>query len=393
MRKMDSTIDLYDLIFNALRTMLESGAMEIRDVDDKGEQPFLYASGWSGLGYILVKALVSHQFFAGLVMLLATKVASVAPKTTFVAGNLTGGAIPGWLLSRYLETLLGHPVKFMLMAGARKEAEAMKKSVMLVDKKILETAAQQIASAVFDYIHEEIHFVAGGAPGGMILGHRISEILSLYYGRHVPFVYVRDKKKTGGHGEMITGIQNNPFFKEGMTALAIGCYPGDHRGDRTRHVSTVLEESGFKAATYHDATDDNQLSPFPSAFFDGLYEELSPWGQALDEQQPEGIVAEELTNFTVSTRNSANVLERKYRLHVPFSACLLSYDQPEATKALNMEGLSLISLFTLQDLLTTARKIGSHPGKLIKGYKRFLADPVGWNVMRGIEKVERGGTL
>jgi|GEM_PF-2272409 len=391
MDKTNTVIDLYDLIFNALKTILQSGAMEIRDVDDKGEEPFLYASGWSGMGYILMKALVSHNFFPGLVMLLATKVATIAPKTSFVAGNLTGGVIPGWLLSRYLETLLGHPVQFMYMAGARKEEEAIKKPVMLVNKVILENIAQRMSEIVYRYI-PDIDFVAGGAPNGIVLGHRVSEVLSLYLQRHVPFVYVRDRRKSGGQSEMITGIQNNSFFKPGMNALTVGCFPGNQHEDGTKHVADALEEAGFKSISYHDTGDDNQLSPFQPNFFDGMLHQLSPW-ESFSDEQPEGVVAEELTNFTASTRNSANVLERKYQFHVPYAACLLSYDQPEANKQLGLEGLDLIYLFTLKDLLTTARKIGSHPGKLIKGYRKFLADPIGWNQRHGIEKVEQGGTI
>lgn len=388
-----SVIDLSELIFNYLKIMLLSGAMEIRDVDDKGENPFLYASGWSGLGYILIKALVSHPFFSGLAMLLSTKVASIAPKTSFVAGNLTGGVIPGWLLSRNLEVLLGHPVQFIFMAGARELEEAMKKPAMIIDKSILESKAHQIAAAVADYIYHDVDFVAGGAPNGMVLGHRISEILSLHYKRHVPFVYVRDKKKSGGHGEMITGIQNNPYFQPGMTGLAIGCFPGDTHDDMTHHVSVALEEVGLKAVSYHEASQEDGLSPFHSSFFDGMIRELSPWEEFPGTEQPEGVTAEELTNFTASTRNSATALEKKYRLHVPYATCLLSYDQPEANKQLDLEGLDLIYLFTLRELLKAARKIGSHPGKLIKGYRQFLADPISWNKQRGLERVEKGGTL
>jgi len=387
-----SVIDISELIFSALKTMLLSGSMEIRDVDDKGEDPFLYASGWSGIGYILVKALVSHPFFPGLAMLLSIKVAATAPKTSFVAGNLTGGVIPGWLLSRNLEVLLGHPVQFMYMAGSRKIEEAMTKPVMIVDKPVLESIAHQIAGAVVDYIPEDVDFVAGGAPDGMVLGHRISEILSLHYRRHVPFVYVRDKKKSGGHGEMITGIQNNPFFKPGMTALAIGCFPG-HIDDMTGYVISVLKESGFKTVSYHEASEEDGLSPFQPSFFKDMLRPLSPWEEFSGGEQPEGVTAEELTNFTASTRNSATVLERKFRLHVPYATCLLSYDQPEANKQLGLEGLDLIYLFVLKDLLTAARKIGSHPGKLIKGYRQFLADPVGWNKKRGIQQKEKGGTI
>ncbi|MDO8594823.1 MAG: hypothetical protein Q7R93_04935 [bacterium] len=102
--------------------VLRAGAMDIRDVDDKGETPFLYASGNHGPGYISIKGLVGRkQLFKGLAKATTEKVAAAAPHINFVAGNVTGGVVPGWLVSEDLEALLGRTVPFVYVRESRKK--------------------------------------------------------------------------------------------------------------------------------------------------------------------------------------------------------------------------------------------------------------------------------
>lgn len=83
------------------KKILDAGALEIRDID-AGEQPFLYSSGNRGPGYVMIKGLVSRRdLMKELCHALANKVMSVVSPDV-VAGNATGGMIPGWIISDWL---------------------------------------------------------------------------------------------------------------------------------------------------------------------------------------------------------------------------------------------------------------------------------------------------
>lgn len=101
--------------------VLEAGAMTIRDVDE-GEEPFLYASGNWGPGYVTIKSLVGRKkVIRSLVQKLAEEIRILAPHIDFVAGNVTGGLVPGWILSECLEPLLNKTIPFVYIRDARKK--------------------------------------------------------------------------------------------------------------------------------------------------------------------------------------------------------------------------------------------------------------------------------
>jgi len=112
--------------------VIKARAVEIRDVPSRvtneeaeklplGKQPFLYSSGNWGPGYVTIKGLVGRKkIIKSLCQELAKKVAKEIP-LDFVAGNVTGGVIPGWLLSEYLESLLGRTVPFVYIRDTRKK--------------------------------------------------------------------------------------------------------------------------------------------------------------------------------------------------------------------------------------------------------------------------------
>lgn len=120
-------------IDESILMVLEAGAVEIREVPSKvtndeveklpsEKQPFLYASGNWGPGYISVKNLVGQKrIIKFLVQQLVPLVAERVPHLNFVAGNVTGGLIPGWLLSEELEKLLGRELPFVYIRAARKK--------------------------------------------------------------------------------------------------------------------------------------------------------------------------------------------------------------------------------------------------------------------------------
>lgn len=66
-----------------------------------------------------------------------------------------------------------------------------------------ESALRIIERAEFD-------FIAGNATGGMIPAYRVKQKISEWTGKNVPYVYVRNTRKLGGHGEYVTGLKDNP---------------------------------------------------------------------------------------------------------------------------------------------------------------------------------------
>lgn len=234
------------LIEETMVQILRAKAMEIRDVEN-GEEPFLYASGNWGPGYVSIKNLVGRKdIVRKLTLLLSVKIALENPYLNFVAGNVTGGMTPGWLLSEYLEILLG---------------------------------------------------------------------------REIPFVYVRGMRKKGGQKELITGLNNNPRITSG----------------------------------------DNVL------------------------------VVEELVNFAETTCNSIGEL-RRLEFSVTHAACILFYSNPEAIGRLAEEKVTMLSLFTLPDLLDIAEKYVIYTARLIESYRTFLKNPLEWQKERGLKLVKGGGT-
>lgn len=235
-------VNLEILILDVLRAK----SMDIRDVD-KGAEPFLYASGNYGPGYVTIKNLVGRKkIIRQLTRELSLRISHITSSIDFVAGNVTGGLVPGWLLSEYLEEC---------------------------------------------------------------------------WGRTVPFVYVRDMQKKGGHKELITGIANNPTIKRGDNCL----------------------------------------------------------------------VVEELVNFAETTVNSAIELRRE-GYSVTYAACILSYNNPVALKALNENNIELFYLFTPSEILDVAEKFQTHEKRLIENYRDFLKDPLTWQSQRGLIPKKEGGT-
>ncbi len=122
--------------------VLETKAAEIRDVPLKvtnkevenlplENRPFLYASGNWGPGYVSIKGLVGRKkIIRFLTEQLAIRIVETVPRLDFVlssididfvAGNVTGGMIPGWILSEALEEILGKTVPFVYVRELRKK--------------------------------------------------------------------------------------------------------------------------------------------------------------------------------------------------------------------------------------------------------------------------------
>lgn len=120
-------------IEKAALMILEAKAVEIRDVPPKvtneeveslsrQNQPFLYASGNWGPIYVTIKNLVGRKrIIRSLCYELANRVAMRVPGLDFIAGNVTGGVVPGWQLSEDLSSILLKTIPFVYIRGARKK--------------------------------------------------------------------------------------------------------------------------------------------------------------------------------------------------------------------------------------------------------------------------------
>ncbi|OGF30332.1 hypothetical protein A3H09_02625 [Candidatus Falkowbacteria bacterium RIFCSPLOWO2_12_FULL_45_13] len=114
--------------------VLRADVLELRDVPKRvtneevanlplNMQPFLYdASGNWGPGYLMIKGLVGNKpLIRCLGRYLALEIAEKWPTgIDFVAGNVTGGMILGWLISEELEVLLGKRTPFVYIRELRK---------------------------------------------------------------------------------------------------------------------------------------------------------------------------------------------------------------------------------------------------------------------------------
>lgn len=150
--------------------IVDAGGLEIRDVDSGEEQPFDYSSANKGPGYVMIKGLVGQphvlQFLTGQ---LALKIVENM-NFDFIAGNATGGMVPGWQLRNDLEGLTG---------------------------------------------------------------------------KEIPYVYVRETRKIGGHQEYVTGNMNNPLITNGMRALVFEELV--NFAETTTKSAKVLRDKGYNA--------------------------------------------------------------------------------------------------------------------------------------------------
>ena len=101
------------------RLIIESGALELKQGDDA----FVYSSGHRGPGYLQVKGLVGQpKVLDFLIKSLAEKVNNVTGNNLdFIDGNVTGGVVFGFHLSRKLGEIQKRTIPFVYLRGSRKE--------------------------------------------------------------------------------------------------------------------------------------------------------------------------------------------------------------------------------------------------------------------------------
>jgi orotate phosphoribosyltransferase len=104
-------------------TLLDAGALDIRDVDGAGEDPFHYSSGNFGPGYVDVKGTVAKQAaFKPLVREVAIRLVRDRVSFDFIAGNATGGMVPAYECREQYQEMTGREdIEYVYIRGSRKQ--------------------------------------------------------------------------------------------------------------------------------------------------------------------------------------------------------------------------------------------------------------------------------
>lgn len=74
---------------------------------------------------------------------------------------------------------------------------------------VFKTLTEQCALKL---VNEEakFDFIAANATGGMIPGYQVREDYQRITGHEIPYIYIRNTRKIGGHQEYSTGLTDNP---------------------------------------------------------------------------------------------------------------------------------------------------------------------------------------
>jgi len=127
-------------------------------------------------------------------------------------------SVPGRLYNDEVEGLPKEKQPFLYASGNWGPGYLMIKG-LVGRKSLIRCLARYLAFEVAEKWPTEIDFVAGNVTGGMIPGWMVSEELEVFLGRRIPFVYIRELRKTGGQKELITGAHKNPEILTGANGL------------------------------------------------------------------------------------------------------------------------------------------------------------------------------
>lgn len=134
------------------------------------------------------------------------------PEEPFVYSS--GNRGPGYVM---IKGLVGHPETFNFL-------------MQQLSEKI------HVSDVQFDFIN-------GNVTGGMIPGWEIRNRCSALQNREIPYVYLREARKQGGHNELITGNDNNPNIQQGMNVLIVEELV--NYGETTLNAAKILRECGY----------------------------------------------------------------------------------------------------------------------------------------------------
>jgi|SRR3989344_4638315 len=126
--------------------------------------------------------------------------------------------VPTRVTNEQVETLPLHTRPFLYASGNWGPGYLMIKG-LVGNKALIRCLARYLAIEIAEKWPTEIDFVAGNVTGGMIPGWVVSEELEVLFGRRIPFAYIRETRKTGGHMELITGVQRNREIQPAASGL------------------------------------------------------------------------------------------------------------------------------------------------------------------------------
>lgn len=139
---------------------------------------------------------------------------------------------------------------FLYSSGNRGPGYVMIKG-LVGQPEVLQYLTWQLALKMVEAgVDKEFDFIAANATGGMVPGWQLRNDLERLTGEEIPYVYVRETRKVGGHKEHITGDRNNPL----MNTLRID---GRNRAlvfeelvnfaETTTNSAKVLREADYRA--------------------------------------------------------------------------------------------------------------------------------------------------
>lgn len=111
-------------------------------------------------------------------------------------------------------------------------------------QEVFKTLTEQCALKLADE-EADFYFIAANATGGMVPGYQVREDYQRLTGRDIPYIYVRNTRKIGGHQEYTTGLTGNPEIPEGSRPLIFEELV--NFAQTTCNSKKVLEEEGYIA--------------------------------------------------------------------------------------------------------------------------------------------------
>lgn len=109
---------------------------------------------------------------------------------------------------------------------------------------VFKTLTEQCALKLIDE-EAKFDFIAANATGGMVPGYQVREDYQRITGREVPYIYVRNTRKIGGHQEYSTGLTDNPEIPVGSKPLVYEELV--NFAQTTCNSRLVLAEEGYPA--------------------------------------------------------------------------------------------------------------------------------------------------
>jgi len=131
---------------------------------------------------------------------------------------------------------------FVYSSGNRGPGYVMMKG-LVGQPKIFKFLISQLALKISKLKHP-VDFVNGNVTGGVVPGWILRNKLSKYWNKELPFVYMRDARKQGGHNELIVGNQNNKLINKGMEVLIVEELV--NFGSTTLSAVDVFRKSGYR---------------------------------------------------------------------------------------------------------------------------------------------------